>query len=482
MENSKLFSALSYFDKYEQNRLRKYIHSPYFNKNKGLIILFEEITKYHNKVKSGKNVKPIENEVLWSKIYPDKKYEDVRFRKLRSDLLKLIEGFLAQQLFEENPLHQATYLIEAIGRKKMKKLFESTSKTARKLADLQLLKPSNYYYYKYQIEKNLYQVKELEFKRFDKKNLEVIANNLDRFYLAEKLKYHCAILTQKSVNSHNYELLFIDEIIEHIKKYKYEEVPPIAVYYQQYLTLEEVDNETHYFEFKKMLRMHSDIFPKLEAQELYKSALNICIRNINKGRLTYYKEYFDLYEAILSKELIYVDGVLAPLHFKNIVVIALRLGKYEWTEKFIHEYQHRLPDANRENAVSFNLARLYFYQKRYDDVISLLQTVEYDDITYNLSSKTILIRTYYEIDEIDALDSLLESFRTYLGRQDKIPTQRKQNYLALVKFIRKLSRVIPGEQKSIKKIRAEFESSEGMISKDEWLKEKIEALEKGRKS
>ncbi|MFT5801460.1 MAG: hypothetical protein ACI956_001268, partial [Nonlabens sp.] len=127
------------------------------------------------------------------------------------------------------------------------------------------------------------------------------------------------------------------------------------------------------------------------------------------------------------------------------------------------------------------LGRLYFYQKKYEDVISLLQTIEYDDIIYNLGAKTMLIRTYYEIEEIDALDSLLESFRIFLGRQKKLSAQRKQNYKDFIKFIRKLSRVIPGDKKSIKKIRAEFDKSEGIVSTDDWLKEKIEALEKGRK-
>ena len=67
---------------------------------------------------------------------------------------------------------------------------------------------------------------------------------------------------------------------------------------------------------------------------------------------------------LLEKELIYVDGELGPLNFQNIIIIALRLGKYDWTENFIHKYKHRLPDALRENAVTFNLARLYFYPKK----------------------------------------------------------------------------------------------------------------------
>jgi hypothetical protein len=162
-----------------------------------------------------------------------------------------------------------------------------------------------------------------------------------------------------------------------------------------------------------------------------------------------------------------------------MVVAALKLNKVGWVKTFIQEYKTKLPEESRENAFSYNMAKLYFHQDRYDDVISLLNTVEYEEVSYYLGAKTLLIRTYYETDEIDALDSLLESFRTYIGRHDKISVQRKQNYKDFISFIRKLSRVIPGDQKAIKKIREEFDKSEGIVSTDEWLKEKIEELEKG---
>ncbi|MFK7809461.1 MAG: hypothetical protein AB8F74_16780 [Saprospiraceae bacterium] len=480
MQHSKLYSSLNYFDKYEQNRLRKYISSPYFYKNEALIILFEILIKHQNRIKDGKNAKGIEDVNIWEKVSPGKAYDDVRFRKLKSELLKLVESFLAQQIYEENPLHQAAYLIEAIGKRKMTNLFKSARSSAKRLSNQQEIRPSNHYYHQYQIEKNIYDISENKTSRLERKNVEEIANNLDYFYLAEKLKYHCFILNQQSIVSHKYKMLFIDEIINHIRKYDYNFIPPIAIYYQLYLTLEESENEEHYLRFKELLNKHNDLFPDDEAQRLYRYGLNISIRNINKGKLSFYKEYFEMFVTILNKGYIFINGELSPLHFTNLIIAALRLKKYDWTKKFIDNYQHRLPENSRENAVSFNKARLLFHLEDYDSVISLLSQIEYDDIFYNLGSKALLIRTYYETDEIDALDSLLESFRTYLSRQDKIPDQRRKNYKDFIKFIRKLSRVIPGDKKSIQKIRAEFDKSEGIVSTDEWLKEKIEALEKGR--
>ncbi|MFK7774942.1 MAG: hypothetical protein AB8F94_22575, partial [Saprospiraceae bacterium] len=179
-----------------------------------------------------------------------------------------------------------------------------------------------------------------------------------------------------------------------------------------------------------------------------------------------------------TKELIYINGELDPFHFKNIVVIALRCGKYDWTEDFISKNKEKLPESSRENAVTFNLARLYYYKKDYQKVISLLQEVEYEDIVYSLSSKSLLIATYYENDEVEPLYSLLESFIVYLNNRKDIPERWKKNHLNLVKFTKKLIRIIPGDEKAINKIKEEIENTADGIADVKWLKERIAELEK----
>ncbi len=473
----KLYTILQSFDKIELNRVEKYINSPYFNKSKHLIQLFELLVKHIESKKSG----DLDNETargkVWKKLFGSDPYDDVRYRKLNSDLLKLVEGYLAQQVYDENPLHQATYLIEAVGKRKLEKLYNTTMKAARRLSEQQLYRPASYYLHQYQIERNYYELTDFEMKREDKSNIEEIIDNLDRFYLAEKLRYYCSILSQQNIVSMEYQLLFIDEIVEHIKKYKYENVPPIALYYQIYLTQKEPDDTSHYYKLKELLDKHALQFSKNEAFTMYTTAINYCIRKLNKGQQEFLKETFGHYEALLKKEILFVDNHLTPWTFNNIVIISLRLDKYEWTENFIQNYKHRLSEEFRENAVTFNLARVYWYQKKHDKVITLLRQVEYEDITYNLSSKAMLMCTYYETDEIEPLYSLMESFRVFLNRHKSIPEQRRNNYLNLIKFVKKLTQVVPNDKKGILKLKEEIEQTSN-IADIKWLKEKIGELEK----
>jgi hypothetical protein len=474
MHNNKLITILKHFDKVDLNQFHKYIVSPYFNKSKQLIHFYEIILKGLHSPKPSL----LEKENVWKKLFKNQKYNDVRFRKLNSDLLKMIEGFLSQQIYDSNNLQKAANLIESVGLRGIEKSYSSAIRIANNESEKYPFEDADFFLKQYQIQKKYYEIIQHEFKHSERQNLEEIDKNLDNFYLAEKLRYMCAALSQKQRGSHEYNLSFINEVLDIIKSRKDKLSPAEAIYFQIYLTYVEEENVEHYYKLKSLLREHSLKFHSIEGKTLYDSTINYCVKKLNKGNSNFILETFDIYEDYLKKGLIYIDDELDPFHFKNIVVIALRVGKYDWTENFIHTNKQRLPESSRENAVTFNLARLYYYKKDYEKVISLLQEVEYEDIVYSLSSKSLLIATYYENDEIEPLYSLLESFRVYLNRRKDIPERWKKNHLNLVKFTKKLVRIIPGDAKAISKIREEIQNTKDGIADVKWLKERIAELEK----
>ncbi|MDX1409498.1 MAG: hypothetical protein R3330_15230, partial [Saprospiraceae bacterium] len=111
----------------------------------------------------------------------------------------------------------------------------------------------------------------------------------------------------------------------------------------------------------------------------------------------------------------------------------------------------------------------------YDKVIEQLQEVEYDDPSYNLNSKTMLMFTYYETDEIDPLLSLLSSFAVYLRRNKQIPKGRKSHYLNLIKFMRALVRIPVSDKDALLQLEKKIRDTEGVVNKN-WLLEKIDEL------
>lgn len=471
MRDTKLYKALIQLSGYELNRLHRFIISPYFNRNEAIIKLFEWIKEdLKNQFEN-----PPPKEALWEICYHQEEYNDGRFRKLQSDLLKLIENYYSQEAFEANPIHKAKYLLESIYDKDLEKLQATALKSAQKLIEEQEFKPSSFYYYQYEIEQSIYNLNRFLVERSTKSNIESIALNLDRFYLGEKLRYYCTILNHQHLAALDYKMLFIDEIIEHVEKHDYSDVPPILIYYQILLTYREPEDKKHYDRLKELIEQFIQLFPESEAKEIIDATLNYSIKRMNAGEEEYIREAFNLYVKSLESGLLMVKGHITPWSFKNIVTIGLRLKEFDWIENFIHNYSKLLDERYRDNAITFNLAQLYFYKKDYPKVISQLSQVEYDDMTYNLNSKTLLMASYYELDEIEALGSLLDTFRVYLSRNKELPATRRKHYLNTISIVRKLSKIVHGDKKEIDKLQKEIDNTQGVVSKN-WILEKLSIL------
>jgi len=477
MNNNKVIIALSALSIYELNRLQKFVNSPYFNKNEKLISHFDYI--FHS-IKLDQQA-PVNKLEVWRHTFGKKSFNDTKFRKLNTDLLRLIEEFFAIEGFQKNPLHKANYLLKAIAEKKIEKLYNSTLNTVDRLSRYQLEKGSSYFYYQYQIEKNIFNLTTQYEKKSKSKsdqidlNITRIVNNLDIFFLTEKMKYYNSLYSWKNISKNDEQIRFIDDLIENIQKIDFKAFPILHGHYLVYLTTSQPDHKLHFENLKKVIRENVNVFPLSEMKIIFDSACNYCVRKVNIENEFYYRELFKLYEFGMSNEIFLEAGELDPALFRNIVIIALRLNNFEWVEKFISDYSGFLNEKYRQNAISFNLARLYWYEKKFDEVLKQLRDVEYDDIFYNLNSKVILLSTYYELDEYDALDFLIKSFKVFLRRKNNLPDRMKSNYLNFTKYLERLTKVSMGDKQKIDLFKKNLEK-ESLVSSKFWLLEKAEEL------
>jgi hypothetical protein len=412
---------------------------------------------------------------LWRVGVGKTEFDDVKFRKYCSDLLKLIERFLMHEFFEKNSLLQADNLLAAIYNRKLESLYNGALNTATRLSEQYHFRPASYYFYEYSFERSYYNLSGLEIERTKEANIEEMAENLDKFYVAEKLRCFCIMLDRQKVAAHDYRILFMDEIIAHVEGSNLKNVIPINLYYQIHLTQKEPDSLAHFEKLKQLLELYIKRLPQIEAFEILDSALNYCVRKVNQGENRYLREYNELSLMGIKNEILLVNGALSPWTFRNIVFTGLRLKDYTWVKNFIDGYQHHIEEQYRENAVSFNLANLYFYEKRYSEVMKLLQAIEYDDPSYNRNSKIMLLLTYYELNELESLISLLSSFELYLRRNKDMPENRKIPYYNLIKYLRALIKIQDTDDAALHKLRLKITETETVVNK-EWLLEKIDAL------
>lgn len=474
MKNTKFYKTVLALTTYERKSLVKFFTSPYFNVNDRLTLLLGLAIEA---ISSG--IEDHQKEDIWQKVHPDQKFSDVKYRKLFSDALKLIEQWLAQQSFESHPYYINTHLLNELSSRKMEALYNVALKQSDRIGKQQLEKSSMYHLYNFNKWKNKYNFT-TEFSKKKTKsiedlqsNIENLLSNLDIFYINEKLRYYCTILSWRRLTKYDTEIVLIDELIEVIHNYNLLEVTSIAVYYSVMMSMVEPDDESHYYNLKKHIQEDLDIFSRNEVRDIYDSAVSYCIAKVNSGVYKFTEEVLDIYKESLQSGTLFDNNKISPTTFRNIVFFACRAKDYAWSISFVEQYAELLDDRHRENAVNFSLARIYFYQEKYDETVYYLNQVDYEDPGYSLNSRAILISAYYELDEMEALESLLNTFKVYLTRAQSIPERKKRNYLNLVKYTGQLIRIYGYDKAKLLRLKEKI-SEDSLVSKP-WLLEKIKA-------
>ena len=175
-----------------------------------------------------------------------------------------------------------------------------------------------------------------------------------------------------------------------------------------------------------------------ELRDMYQYVLNYCIKKINLGNTNYQQVLFETYKTILNNRVIIVDEYLSQWDFKNICTISFRLKNFDWSNIFIEKYNLLIRNSERENAYVYNKAYLYFHQGEFNKSLNLLQKVNFTDLYYQIDTRAIILKIYYELDDHEALRYHLRAFRIFLNRSKLVSAYQLTIYSNLIKFTAKL--------------------------------------------
>ncbi len=439
VKTNKTIKALEQLTPQELLWFREFVHSPYFNKHENLRKLIDIIIA----AAPGFDEKELAMKGVFKKIFPKEKFNPQKLSDLLTYLYRLYEKFLIQLENESDEAQNKLLLLRSYRSRKLDRQFLNTMKLIRENGILKQTDESRFLNeYKMETESDLYFT--LQDSRTTDKSIERKTISLDLFYLTSKLKSCCEMLNRQNIVSEQYEIRMLEEVKAFVGNnfQLLENYPAIVIYYQILLTLQESATEEHYHKLTELLERHAAQIEKNELRTLYDYAQNYCIKKINSGNSKYLNEIFKLYKTLLQQELILDEnGNLSQWDYKNIVTTGTRLKEYKWCEKFLHDYKEKLPAADRENAFVFNLATLYYSQKDYDKSLKLLQTVEFTDVYYSLGARSLLLKVYYEADELEPLYSLFDSFKIYLKRNKLISAYQYRAHFNLIKMTKRLAKI-----------------------------------------
>ncbi len=460
MDNSKLIDLLRSLTPREWRSFREMVASPYFNRNQDVRRLAEWLDDYAPAFQA------VQRSAALAHLFPGEVGSEAQLNHLMSFLLKLAEDFVGLEAYKKEPYAAGYYVLRGLGQRGLEKHYRYQLEKATQLFKNELRPGVAHFYEKYSLE--IFEAERFarNSPRLFNESVQKATDNLDAFYLLEKLRRTCYMYTSQAILSTPYNLQLVAEICRFTGDNLHTLASPaIEAYYRIFQLLTKEDPHQDFQALKALLETRSLEFSVEDLTDVYQYAINFCNIQILKVQETYIVEAFDLYLKGVNSGILLESGTLSPWHFKNIINLSLKLKKYDWTEQFIHQNTRLLAPEFQADALHYNLALLQYNTQRISEALVHLNKVEFTDIHYSLGAKVMLCQIYYQNDDFDALESLLHAFNTFLRRNKMLADSTRQAYLNFIDILRKITRK---HTHQFPAIIGDIEKMRGLAGKD-WL-------------
>jgi hypothetical protein len=460
MEKSTLLAVLRATSKRERREISDWLRSPSHNLRQDVVILFDFL------VEKNRFEQPVEKEKVWSLLFKNEAFDDARMRQVMYFLLKTIEEYLIWAELTKDDMRKIAALSSVYRRRQLEKPFRQSMENAKKTAENSVIRNAVHLQNAFNLEMEEYKYL-TSVKGHTQFNLQELSNSLDAAFVAQKLRIASLMLTHQRVYNAEYDTGLLDDVLRFVETHHLLEKPAVATYFYCLKTIIDKENEANYEQFEHRIFEFGQHFPVTEQRELYLFALNYCLGRANSGHILFVRKAFELYKRGFDQKILLEDGVISGKTFINAVQSALKLKEFTWVEQFVVDYRQYIEEKRRTSVANFTLSRLHFEQKNYDEAMKLMLNFEFDDVLWNIIAKTMLLKIYYEREQIGPLESLMDSISAYLRRKDVIGYHRlpNKNFLSLC---RKMLHLPPNNKIAREKLRVQMVETNPLFER-EWL-------------
>ncbi len=470
MQKGKLIRMLKDLSSAEFKQFGWFVHSPFFNRHKDTILLFDALATGNPKF-------GVADEDLYQNIFAGKAYDSKHQRVLKTYLIRLLYEFLEQIHYQKKGLVRNQNQAESLIAKGYHK--EAQQKLDAGLKDLESksILSQNERGIQYAAQEANIDLYFKEKNRVGTADFPALFSSLDSFYLGNRLKYLCSVVAL-GINAPNpYPDQNIRFTLLACETLGLVTDPIIGLYYHLLQMLIGENQLDHYPVLLNLLEEHELQIERSELVNLYGFAQIYVNRQYHSGDESYLQEMFKLYKKMVDLKLLFEYRVFSAHNFRNIVTIGARLKENEWTHSFIESHAPFLEADLRPTLEAYCRAYLLFSNHDYSASLKALQKVSFIDPYYRTGHQVLLLRIYYETESIEAFFALVASFRRYLGRSKKISSAHKlgsQNFIQLVNSLMRF-RLKPGKETVLKSLEIKIREANPLTDRT-WLLEKLEEL------
>lgn len=410
----KIVDTLKKLSPKQLSRLDAFIHSPYFNENDTITAIFCYLKSLHpgklNNVDSAAIMKKVKG-------LPDEK----ELTRKISALLDLTEKFLSLE-YSSDQFMERIGTVRAYKKLQLPRHFESAAQQLRRELDEQKFYDFDYWW-------RMHRLEEEAFEGFDKVIVRTQENpgaevfeSLKRFYLTKKLRYMAEAVYRERLLGISITDKDKKEILEFLNSGGKDSDIYLLIYGNIFLmNLEKEPDaaEKYYRQVKTVLQTFSKDVPKEEIKSICVYLQNYCLAFINRGHKNYLREFLEVINLRIEKNVLLEEGRLNPQHYKNIAGVAIMLNEITWAENFITEFRSKLPDNFRNDYYHYVSGQLFYHKKNFIVASKHLNEACHnkEDVYFGFSVKKLLLKIGFESNESPAvIESYMDAYRKHLER------------------------------------------------------------------
>lgn len=484
MKNLKLFGLFSSFSRNDWDSFGLYVKSFDGGSSRKFFPLVDEFRKCFSADISCNDTGIMP---LFEKAYGRGSYKYQTVKNRQSEILKIAEKFLQQQKLEKDFLAEEFYLLDNLSDRGLKKnysaLFETIdARLAEKHFDESAyLKLDRYYLLKASHFQSMNKPEE-GFKTYFEHSQVMTAYWLGRMY-REGFEY----MIQMSYNI-TYEFNPVFEFLNHFndgpfflkleKQNKDIYLIPLIRFYM-FKSIQDLSAVRYISKSKKLYFDNEKKFTKEFKTEIYRMLMSYYLLKINRGERKYYTHLFNLHRKKLKQELVSdIKQCTYPASvFREYVIVALKINRFDWAQKFVNKYFHLLPESIREDELSLANIRILFAKKDFTKTLALIEKTKSDNYLHYLDTSRFKLMTYFELSQFEESFPEIDRIKHYLRNNRKLPGFDVNIYTV---FLEKLSGLLKIKLDPDKKNKdyfiADIQNPKVFITSKDWFLEKAKEL------
>ncbi len=466
MEKTKLVQVLKSLRKKEFLELRKFLNSPFFNRRADVVHLYDFLAKQLKK----KGAWP-EKETIYQELFPHKKYHDANFHLVVSYLFKLVEEYLSIRQFLKDDRAMKLRLVQSYRQRNLPGHFDALANRLKQNLNQEEFRDGEYYDYFKKIYWEEYLMKVVADPSNSNLYLEDFSQMTDISFFAQKMRQICLLKVQRSIYKVAEPTQSFLPYVSFLQEQDLIRIPAIGIYFYAFNFLQGEEDEINFQKFKSLLFSKGMVFALSEHRELYLLAVNFCIKQVNGGNKVYFQEMFQLYQKALELNVLLENGKLSRFTYFNAVASGIHMEAFAWAKEIVYQYRDSLEEDYQETSFRFNLARIEYEQKKYSEVLDLINNIHFSDILVSLAAKTIILKTYYQLREFDLLDAHLNAMDKFV-RRNRVLGYHKSNYLSIIRYTQKLIALNVYDKEAVQVLKETIEQEEKLTEK-KWFMEQL---------